>query len=307
MIIQWTSSSYNGGRMQDNGPLIVIVGPTASGKSALAMRAAQKYNGEIIAADSRTVYRGLDIGTAKPTSKDQATVRHHLIDIRNPDEPFSAAEFKKLAEAAITDIHARGALPILVGGTGLYVDAVLFNYRFGPVADQTLRDHLDELSIDELQSLCRESNINLPINKQNRRHLIRAIELGGLLKHPKVLRTHTLVVGISTGRDVLRERIERRAKEMLDVGVLGEVATVGAGYGWQGEALKGNIYRIFRQAIEGSKPIPEATQEFVRSDMALAKRQMTWFKRNPSIYWSDSQDKLLAQMDAFLSQRQTQV
>jgi tRNA dimethylallyltransferase len=283
-----------------NSPLITIVGPTASGKSALAMQIAEKYNGEIIAADSRTVYRSLDIGTAKPTPEDRRRIRHHLLDVRDPDQPFSAAEFKRLAEAAIADIHARGKLPILVGGTGLYVDAVIYDYQFGPVADPVLRARLNNMSVEELQEMCRGNDIIFPLNKQNKRHLIRAIELGGLLRHEHRLRNNTLVVGITTDRDILRQRIEHRARQMIDDGVLHEVAQVGQKYGWRGEALKGNIYRIFRGVVEGTQPLEEAIAEFVQSDMNLAKRQMTWFKRNKCIVWSKNPHDLVETVDTFL-------
>lgn len=284
------------------GPLIVVVGPTASGKSALAMRIARKYNGEIIAADSRTVYRGLDIGTAKPTVDDQLLVQHHLLDVRNPDEPFSAAEFKRLAQTAIVDVLARGKVPILVGGTGLYVDAVLFDYQFGPAADTAQRERLNAMTVAELQDICRQNDIKLPINSQNKRHLVRAIELGGLLKHKKVIRDNTLVVGISTSRETIRQRIEQRAHEMVQAGVVEEVGAMGARYRWNGEALKGNIYRVFRGVVDGTKSIDAAVEEFIRSDMALAKRQMTWFKRNPHIIWSTNQQALMARVDTFLNQ-----
>lgn len=286
--------------MSKASPLVVVVGPTASGKSALAMRIAQAHNGEIIAADSRTVYRGMDIGTAKPTSQDQELVPHHLIDVRDPDEPFSAAEFKELANQAINDVASRGRLPIMVGGTGLYIDAVIFDYHFGPAADQAQRAVLNAMSVKELQDLCRQKNIDLPINNENKRHLVRALELGGLISHKKQLRANTFVVGISTERDILRRRVSERAKEMVTEGVLEEVKRIGQKYAWRGEALKGNIYRIFRGVIEGSKTIDEATEEFIRSDMALAKRQMTWFKRNQFIHWSTNPEELQQQVDTFL-------
>lgn len=286
--------------MPKDSPLVVIVGPTASGKSALAMRIAQAHNGEIIAADSRTVYRGMDIGTAKPTSQDQELVPHHLIDVRDPDESFSAAEFKELANQAINDVASRGRLPIMVGGTGLYIDAVIFDYHFGPAADQAQRAVLNAMSVKELQDLCRQKNIDLPINNENKRHLVRALELGGLISHKKQLRANTFVVGISTERDILRRRVSERAKEMVTEGVLEEVKRIGQKYAWRGEALKGNIYRIFRGVIEGSKTIDEATEEFIRSDMALAKRQMTWFRRNQFIHWSTNPGELQQQVDTFL-------
>lgn len=286
--------------MSKASPLVVVVGPTASGKSALAMRIAQTHNGEIIAADSRTVYRGMDIGTAKPTSQDQELVPHHLIDVRDPDEPFSAAEFKELANQAINDVASRGRLPIMVGGTGLYIDAVIFDYHFGPAADQAQRAVLNAMSVKELQDLCRQKNIDLPINNENKRHLVRALELGGLISHKKQLRANTFVVGISTERDILRRGVSERAKEMVTEGVLEEVKRIGQKYAWRGEALKGNIYRIFRGVIEGSKTIDEATEELIRSDMALAKRQMTWFKRNQFIHWSTNPEELQQQVDTFL-------
>lgn len=283
-------------------PLIVVVGPTASGKSALAMQMAKAYNGEIIAADSRTIYRGMDIGTAKPTREDQSQVPHHLLDVRDPDESFSAAEFKGRAVLAIEDISSRGKLPILVGGTGLYIDSVIFDYQFGPTANQQERDKLNAMTIEELQAICRHKNITIPINSKNKRHLVRAIELGGLIDHKKQLRAHTFVVGISTEKEILKERITLRTNQMIEAGVIEEVQRVGRAYNWSGEALKGNIYRIFRGVIEGTKTQQEAASEFIQSDLALAKRQMTWFRRNPFIVWSNDPQVLLTHVDTFLRQ-----
>lgn len=283
-------------------PLLVIVGPTASGKSALAMRIARAYGGEIIAADSRTVYRGMDIGTAKPTAKDQLEVPHHVLDVVNPSQPFSAAEFKRLAVKAIDDISARGKLPILVGGTGLYVDAVLFDYQFSAPADAALRAHLQNMSIDQLQDMCRKKDIDLPTNSHNKRHLIRAIETNGQSGAKKELRSDTLVVGITTNKETLRRRIVKRVRQMIEQGVLEEVKEVGARYGWQGEALKGNVYRIFRRVIEEGASIDAAIEELAQSDLNLAKRQMTWFKRHKHIVWSENPDELLKEVDTFLKQ-----
>lgn len=285
-----------------NKPLVVIVGPTASGKSALGMEIARRFDGEIICADSRTVYKGMDIGTAKPTVEDQAEIRHHLLDVVEPSDSFTAAEFKRLATEAIGDITARGKLPIMVGGSGLYVDSVVFDYQFGPEADQTLRDSLNLMTTPELQSMCRENDIEVPNNSSNRRHLIRALELGGLRKDRRGIRSDTIVVGITTEREKLRQRIERRAQEMVSEGVLAEVRQLGERYGWESEAMTGNIYRIFRSVIDGELSEQDALEEFVRSDMRLAKRQMTWFKRNPHILWSDSPEVLITKVDQFLSE-----
>jgi tRNA dimethylallyltransferase len=271
-------------------PLIVIVGPTASGKSDLAMRIAERHNGEIICADSRTVYRGMDIGTAKPSDEDRAKIPHHLLDIVEPNESFSAADFKRLASAAIADIKTRNKLPILVGGTGLYVDAVIFDYQFGEPADPALRAKLFDMTVEELQHICRRSYIDIPMNDKNKRHLIRAIELGGLPKRTDKMILNIIVVGLTAENDTLRKRILLRAGKMVEAGIIGEIQLLARRYGWESEAMKANIYRVFRGVVEASKSVEEATEEFVRSDMALAKRQRTWFKRNPAIIWGTAEE-----------------
>lgn len=281
-------------------PLVVIVGPTASGKSDLAMQVARKYDGEIICADSRTIYRGMDIGTAKPSQEDQLAIPHHVLDVVDPDQSFSAAEFKKLAEMAIIDIVSRGKVPVMVGGTGLYVDSVVFDYKFGVPANERQRTHLNTLSTEKLQQICSENNIDTPINSSNKRHLIRAIELGGLINHKKVIRNNTIVVGISTDREILRKRIEQRAQIMIQQGILEEVKREGELYGWDGEAMKGNIYRVFKDVIMGSKDVDTAVAELIQSDMGLAKRQMTWLKRNKNIIWSDQPSTLMVAIDGFM-------
>lgn len=286
-----------------NSPLVVIVGPTAGGKSALGMEVARRCDGEIICADSRTVYKGMDIGTAKPTEVDRSEIPHHLLDVVEPGEPFTAADFKRLALEAITDIAARGKIPILVGGTGLYIDAVIFDYHFGEPADPNRRTELLGRTTEELVALCEELGIELPVNATNRRHLIRAIELGGLVKQPKMLRPNTIVVGIAPEKEVLRRRIELRASEMLREGVQEEVKKLARQYGWDSEAMTGNIYRLFRGVIDGSKSLTEALEDSIRSDMALAKRQMTWFKRNPWISWSNEPRELLIKVEQFLSRQ----
>ncbi len=282
-------------------PLVVITGPTASGKSALAMHMAKKYNGELICADSRTVYKGMDIGTAKPTKKDQTEVRHHLLDLVEPDQHFSAAQFKGLANKAIDDITARGKLPIMVGGTGLYVDAVIFDYTFGEPADPKRRAALQDRSIEELQQMCLDAAIPLPVNDQNKRHLVRAIELGGLVQQKKRLRSNTVVVALTTDRVNLRSKVTLRAQAMVKQGIIKEVAALAKKYGWGTEAMTGNIYRIFRPVVEQTLSVEEAIEQFVTSDMQLAKRQVTWLKRNPYIIWGDA-SQLTTVIEHFVQQ-----
>lgn len=281
-------------------PLIVIVGPTASGKSDLGMEVARQYGGEIICADSRTVYKGMDIGTAKPTKADQEEIPHHLLDVVEPSESFSVAQFKELANRAIADITKRGKLPIMVGGSGLYVDSVIFDYQFGQPADPDQRAQLQRASIEELQQICRDKNIEMPINHMNKRHLIRAIELGGLPKNTPVLRSNTLVVGIAMDKDVLVDRIQHRAKVMAASGIVEETKRLGEKYGWDNEAMTGIIYRIFREVLEDTLSEDEAIEIFARSDDRLVKRQKTWFKRNPYIIWGSSEE-LLGRIKSFLA------
>lgn len=266
-------------------PLIVITGPTASGKTSLALEVALKFNGEIVCADSRTIYKGMDIGTAKPSMKEQLMVPHHLIDVVRPDEAFTVVDFKRLAIKAIEDIIRRGKLPILVGGTGLYVDSVIFDYQFGGKSDPDLRSELSKKSLEELRQICEEQHVELPENDKNRRYLMRAIERGSSVKSTRKLRPNTLVVAVTTDREELRLRVTNRAEEMIDKGVIDEVRRLGEQYGWASEVMKGNIYRSFRSVVEGASSVEDALELAITSDMQLAKRQLTWLKRNPYIIW----------------------
>lgn len=270
--------------------VIAIVGPTASGKSALAMKLAQKYNGEIVCADSRTVYRYMDIGTAKPTAEDMLQISHHLVNIKDPGEPFSAAEFKGLALAAIEDIGSRGRVAFLVGGTGLYVDSVLYDYQFPTGADISEREELSRLSLGHLVRRLNEIDPSLAqtIDTQNPRRVIRAIETAGQKKTKQALRKDTLVLGMLVDKKVLQNKISARVTDMLAQGFLAEVQKIGEKFGFESEALTGIGYRAFRDVVKGTKTPDEAAAEFIKGDLNLAKRQMTWFKRNPDIQWISS-------------------
>jgi tRNA dimethylallyltransferase len=268
--------------------LLAIVGPTASGKTVFAVSLAKQLNGEIISADSRTVYRGLDIGTAKPTTFEQDGVTHWGFDLIDPDSTFSAAQFKAYASAAIKDIVSRGKLPILVGGTGLYIDSVLYDFSFIE-PNRVLRDKYQKHTIVELQDFIREAGLAMPINNQNKRHLIAVLERQGEVAQRKPLPRGVLILGINPGRDVLESRMALRAKEMFDLGVAIEFNNAVEHYGVDAPGLTGGIYRILAQ-FGANLDVSKAKNEFVKSDMRLAKRQITWFKRNKDIHWFDSAD-----------------
>ena len=267
--------------------LLAIVGPTASGKTSLALDIAERHNGEILCADSRTIYKGMDIGTAKPTPEEQARVPHWGLDLVNPGELFTAADFQRYANKAIADIRARGKLPLIVGGTGLYVDSVLYSFSFGSKADAAKRLELENMSIAELQQYCNVHNITLPTNEQNKRHLVRTIERVGISDIGRSeLPQSTYIVGIATNMQTLRTRIIERSEHIFGENVENEATMLGKKYGWDSEAMTGNIYPIIRQYLDGRATLDQAKQAFCNRDWQLAKRQMTWFRRNPYIIWT---------------------
>jgi tRNA dimethylallyltransferase len=280
--------------------LVAIVGETASGKSGLALAIAERWNGEVVCADSRTVYTGMDIGTAKPTAEERARVPHHLLDVVAPGRTFTAADFQRLAGAAIRDIQARGKLPILVGGTGLYVDAVLYDFQFRPPADPGLRAELEKLTVPQLQQKIREQNLPMPRNEQNPRHLIRVLETGGQIGERSTLRPNTLLIGLSLPRDVLERRVSQRVDDMAAHGFTEEVQRLADSYGWDTEALQAPGYKAFRAYLQGRATLDEAKAAFIRNDLQLAKRQRTWFKRNLDIQWCNNPNEAIERVKDFL-------
>ncbi|MEK7602949.1 MAG: tRNA (adenosine(37)-N6)-dimethylallyltransferase MiaA [Patescibacteria group bacterium] len=283
-------------------PLIVIVGQTASGKSGLAMEIAKKYKGEIICADSWTVYKGFDIGTAKPTIADQDAVPHHLLDVADPVAGYSAAIFQKQAKNVIEDIGKRGKLPILVGGTGLYIDSILYDYGFLPRSDPTLRQKLNALSLIDLHQLASENQLDLTeIDNRNKRRVIRHIENNGTRPTRTSLRSNTLIIGISCEIEVLQARIVKRIDTMVKRGFADEVRQLGVTYGWDNEPMKAPGYRAFRDYIKGSITLDLAKERFMRNDLQLAKKQRTWFKRNESILWIENSEHAKELVEKFLT------
>lgn len=267
-------------------PLVVIVGPTASGKTALALALAEGSGGEIICADSRTVYRGMDIGTAKPTPAEQARVPHWGLDLVNPDERFTAADFKDYAQQKIEEIRGRHHIPFLVGGTGLYIDAVVFDYQFGNNKDVALRRELSSYSLAALQTYCSINNIPVPQNFKNKRYVIRAIEQKSInTKRKSTPDDSTLIVGIATDREMLRTRIVERNEQLFNDDVVEEATILGKRYGWEHESMTGNIYPLVHSYLKSELSLAEVKEKNTTQDWRLAKRQMTWLRRNPCVKW----------------------
>ena len=273
---------------EDRLPLIVIVGPTASGKTSLAIQLAKKYRGEIICADSRTVYRGMNIGTAKPSLEEQQEVSHWGLDLVDPGDSFSVSQFKGYTRQKIKEIRSRGNIPFLVGGTGLYIDSVIFDFQFGAKYSKEKRANLQEMTISELQQYCVNHDIALPENSKNKRYLIRAIERAGKKSSGlEVPLSNTIVVGITTDKQLLKQRITDRAKKMFKDGVVEETIELANNTGWCNEAMTGNVYPIIKKLIEKEIDEDQAVREFIVSDVSLVKRQLTWFRRNSFIEWGD--------------------
>ena len=267
-------------------PLVVIVGPTASGKTALAIKLAEQCGGEIICADSRTVYKEMDVGTAKPTAAEQHQVPHWGLDLVRPDQRFTAADFKLYAEQKIKEIRERGHIPFVVGGTGLYVEGVVYDYKFGNDVNATIRAKFENMTLEQLQIYCIKNNITLPENNKNKRYVIRAIEnMGHSTSRNDTPVSTSIIVGIATEKDVLRQRIEQRIEQLLTNGVVEEASMLGKKYGWDVPAMTGNIYPLVHQYLESKLMLDELKTKSTTLDWRLAKRQLTWFRRNPDIYW----------------------
>lgn len=274
--------------------LIAVVGPTASGKTALALDLAEVINGEIVCADSRTIYKDLDIGTAKPNAEERARVQHHLLDVIEPNESLSAGEFKKLADEAINGIWERGRVPLLVGGSGLYLDAVLYEYDFPQAADPELRAKLDGMGDAELCELLLsvDPDAARSVDMANRRRVVRAIETAGQPRSRReTIRPNTLVIGINMDKEIIKQRIVNRVQMMVDSGFLDEVRRIGEVYGTDCEAFNVIGYRALKDVVFGNKLLEEGMADFVRGDCMLLKKQLTWFKRNPEIHWVTGEDE----------------
>ncbi len=287
--------------MTDKIKLIVIAGPTAVGKTALSIELAKAVGGEIISGDAVQVYRGMDIGSAKITHEEMAGVPHHLIDIMNPDEQYSAAHFKEMAVPLIEQIHSRGRVPMIVGGTGLYIQSVLYDYQYQDEdSDESRRllNHYEQLSTDvlfrELERV--DAAASQTIHRNNRQRLLRALIFKQL--HNQSITTQsknqtisskydTLLIGLNMPRELLYERINRRVDMMMSSGLVDEVkALMKAGYS-DARSMRAIGYKELMPYIEGELTEEEAVTQLKQNSRRFAKRQLTWFRNQMSLDWYD--------------------
>ncbi len=268
------------------GPLIVIVGETGSGKSKLAMQIAKAYGGEIICADAWTIRKGMDIGTAKPTKHEQEEIPHHMLDLIYPDEDFSAADFQKKVGVVIKAIHKRNKIPILVGGNGLYIDGVVYNYSFLTTESTLPRRELNNMTVNQLMNVVKSEHINPEgVDQSNKRRLIRLIETKGQKAHRHNIGKSTVIIGLSTNSERLEKQLRSRLNNMMKAGLDDEVRRLSKRYGWGLEALKGVGYREWQDYFSGSINKQEVKERILKNSLHLAKKQRTWFKRNKDIHW----------------------
>ncbi len=294
--------------------IVVIVGPTASGKSALAVEIAQKFNGEIVSADSRQIYREMNIGTAKPGKEEMAAVRHHLIDIKDPDQDYSAGQYKKDAIRAIDKIIKRGKLPILVGGTGLYVDAVVKNLELPEVKEnKKLRARLEkEIGERGLDYVFRklvdlDPEAAYIVDPKNPRRVIRALEIA-LLSNNKFSEQrksgkplyNALEIGINLPLELLKRRIAKRTRQMINEGLVDEVKNLTKKYSADCKAFDAIGYREIIDYLKNKISLAEAIEQINKNTRHYAKRQMTWFKRNPNINWVSESVKAMKLAQKFI-------
>lgn len=292
----------------DPKPLAVILGPTAVGKSHLALNLAQMWKTEIVGADALQIYKEMDIGTAKPSPHERSLVPHHMIDIVYPDEQYNAGRYEREAHEAIDQVHRAGKVPLLVGGCGLYLKAVLHGLFAGPETDQELRKQLQQEAADahdeyylheKLKGIDPETAQRL--HHKDRSRLIRAIEVYIQTGVPisvlqrrhafQQVRYQTRIIGLTRNRDDLYARIEKRVNQMIEEGLIAEVENLlDLGYSENSTALQGLGYKQIVALLKGKCSFEEAIQLLKTDTRHYAKRQFTWFRQVENIHWLDLGD-----------------
>jgi tRNA dimethylallyltransferase len=299
-------------------PLVILVGPTAVGKTAASIGLAKALNGEIISGDSMQIFKGLDIGTAKITKEEMQGVPHHLIDIKEPWETFSVAEFKRLADEAIADIHDRGKLPIIVGGTGFYINSVLYEYHFGEAdTDEAYRVELEQYAEahgnEALWNILQEKDPDsaAKLHSNDTKRVIRALEVLHVTGIPaserqstvdkQTMRYNAVYIALNMPREVLYDRINRRVDIMIQDGLEAEVRTALAnGVAQDALSMTSIGYRQMIEYFNEEISFERAVELIKRDTRHFAKRQLTWFRHDPNIQWVDKWGKTDEQVEAEL-------
>lgn len=285
--------------------VLAVVGPTATGKSAMAIALAERYNGEVVACDSTAVYRGIDIGTDKVPLQEQRGIPHHLIDMVDATETYSAARYAADASAAIRDIHARGKVPILAGGTGFYYRALVRGLFPGPARDEALRERLNHVATRRgVESLHRwlsrvDATSAERIMPRDQKRLVRALEVYLLTGKP--LTSHFAettsplagfdirTFGLNVDRETLRTRVAARVEQQFARGVVDEVrALISAGVPATAHAFSGLVYRQIIEMLNGVRDEADTRALIVQENMRYAKRQLTWFRHEADVTWIDT-------------------
>lgn len=291
----------------------MVLGPTASGKSALAVNLAKKHDGEIVSADSRQVYRGMNIGTGKITKKEMAGVPHHLLDVASPKQKFTVTRYQKLAGKAIKDILKRGKLPIICGGTGLYIDALLYGWKLPEVKPNwKLRAELEKKSTEELFDRLRKLDPKraAEIDKHNPRRLVRALEIviatgqsshSNILSNSGVSQYDALKIGIDWPDAVLKKRIEKRLLVRIKQGMVREVEKLHSrDLSWNRLDAFGLEYRWVSKYLLGEMTKLEMIERLNTEIWRYAKRQRTWFRRDKNIKWISKSSRAEGLLKKFL-------
>jgi len=286
-------------------PLLVIVGPTAVGKTDTAVLVAQQIDGEIISADSMQIYRGMDIGTAKPSEEERGGIKHHLIDVADPGEEFSVADFQRIARKDIEDIYRRGRFPIVVGGTGLYINSLVYNMDFTEtISNPELRENLTTIALERgneyLHEMLKRADPETAakLHPNDRRRIIRALEVyqcSGMpmSQYHKNVEMQTipydpLMIGLRMNRKELYDRIEKRVDRMMESGLVKEVqGLLDRGCSKDTVSMQGLGYKEIIGYLEGEYSLETAVEILKRDTRRFAKRQFTWFRRDDRIIWMD--------------------
>lgn len=275
--------------------VIAVVGPTSSGKTALGIKLAKKLGGEVVSGDSRQVYRGLNLGTGKVTKAEMRGVPHHLLDIATPRQVYNASDFVRDGQQAIAQVLARGHVPIVVGGTGFYIDSLLGRMTLAEVPpNKKLREQLAMYSLQKLQKQLQKLDPvrYQTIDLQNPHRLIRAIEIAKAPKSKTKLvspQYEVVWIGLRLPADILEKRIQKRLKERFAKGMLNEARRLhDAGMRWKRMEALGLEYRYMARHLQGKITKTEMLQELEKEIVRYAKRQITWFKKNKDIVWFDA-------------------